>query len=151
MAMLPISRAYSPYSREASSVAEMKTKSAPLTASREETSTAISVSPKGMRLPFERSVASSFRLFTGKRRSSAIFRNSRPTTPVAPTTATLYCFDICRASGNELTPLQRRRGHMIADLEVAVGRRAYVREADRWRYRMRLSTWVFEDSSLRSE
>ncbi len=91
MTTAPASRAIGAYSFEAAPEAEMKTKSAPLNDSCVVASTVIWPSPKAMRLPAERSVARSLSPLIGKRRSAAILRNSRPTTPVAPTTATLYC------------------------------------------------------------
>ncbi len=91
MTIAPASRAIGAYSREAAPDAEMKTKSDPLNESCVVASTVICPSPKGIRLPAERSVARSLRLPMGKRRSAAILRNSSPTIPVAPTTATLYC------------------------------------------------------------
>ena len=47
-------------------------------------------SPKDTSCPAERPEASATTSLTGKSRSASVFRISRPTAPVAPTTATLY-------------------------------------------------------------
>ena len=65
MAMAPASRAIGQYSFDAALEAETKTKSAPRNDSGVVASTVISPSPKRIRLPAERSVASSLSDFSG--------------------------------------------------------------------------------------
>src|SRR5262249_3996688 len=77
------------YSREAADVAEQNTRSAPRSDASVVSSTVRSSPRKRSFLPAERAVASSFRLLSGKLRSSATRRNTSPTAPVAPITATL--------------------------------------------------------------
>src|SRR3990172_1486327 len=80
----------------ASVVAEKKATSTPAKEREFASSTSHSHSPTVSLRPAERLEAKRRSSLMGKRLWSAIFKNSWPTRPVAPTTATLYCLDIPR-------------------------------------------------------
>jgi len=94
MTMAPAFTALGIRVRETSVVAEKKARSHPAKDLGVASSTSHSHSPTVSFLPAERAEARSRNPLIGKFRWRAIFRNSCPTRPVAPTTATLYCLDI---------------------------------------------------------
>src|SRR2546428_811275 len=96
-------------SRETSVVAEKNARSMPWNDLGVASSTSIAHSPTVNFRPTERWEASRRSPLMGKRRCAAILRNSWPTSPVAPTTATLYADTLscpgvqsCRRYGSRL-------------------------------------------------
>src|SRR3990172_167165 len=94
MATAPAFTAYGISVLDTSVVAEKKVRSTPRNDLVVASSTSTSHSPTVILRPTERGEASRRSPLMGKLRCTAIFRNSCPTSPVAPTTATLYSLDI---------------------------------------------------------
>ncbi len=94
MTTQPAAAARGACSAEIEPPAENRAMSVPAKSNPARSATVSSRSPNRTRLPAERALASATISPTGKPRSARIESMTSPTAPVAPTTATLYCFDI---------------------------------------------------------
>src|SRR3546814_8750666 len=90
MTTAPFFAALGEYSADTLAPGEENTSSVPLKSKVARFCTFTSSAPKEISLPTERSEASAAMSSTGNARSASVFIISRPTAPVAPTTAILY-------------------------------------------------------------
>src|SRR5680860_993709 len=122
----PASRAMGAYSLETAPPAEKRAMSTPLKRSGDSSRHSTSSPLKASLFPAERSEANGTSSCRGKSRSSSMLNISRPTAPVAPTTATLHFlvnfFLLCPLSGQRRKKLTRKCRVAVVGATGAVGR-----------------------------